>query len=190
MISIASESDASLVSYAAISTAFEVHEVVDVGALQADMPTLPTRPVSPTWLKDYDALAGNDPPSWPAKYGIRHWCFLAAYIKDVRVGGAVVVVRQEDVAQLGGRASFALLWDLRVAQSHRRQGVGRALLAQADVTARDAGCRGVEVETQDVNVPACRLYAAAGFRLHEVTPFAYSAAPREIRLIWQKTIDW
>lgn len=131
-------------------------------------------------------MPGNDPASWSSKFDTEHWLFLSAYIKDVGVGGAIVVVRPDDVAQLAGRASFALLWDIRVAASSRRSGVGRALLAEAEAIARNAGCIGVEVETQDVNVPACRLYAAADFRLRDVSPLAYSEAPRETRLTWDK----
>jgi GNAT superfamily N-acetyltransferase len=185
-IDIRREGYESLTSYAVVSTAFEVQHVVDLDALRSDAATLPTRAHSSTWVKDYDAVPGNDPASWPSRFDIRHWILLAAYTEDVRIGGAVVVVRSDDVAQLGGRASFALLWDLRVAPSHRRLGVGRALLAEVGAAARDAGCGGVEVETQDVNVPACRLYAAAGYRLREAKPFTYPEAPREARLIWEK----
>jgi len=187
-IEIRSEGHESLTTYAVISTAFEVREVVDVERLRSNWTILPTRSESPTWVKDYDAVPGNDPASWPNRFDVRRWLLFAAYVGEVRAGGAVVAVHSDDVADLGGRASFALLWDRRVAPPHRRRGVGRALLAAAEAAARDASCHGVEVETQDVNVPACRLYAAAGYRLRERTAGAYADAPRETRLIWNKPL--
>jgi hypothetical protein len=69
-----------------------VREVVDVEALGSDATTLPTRAVSPTWIKDYDAMPGNDPASWSGKFNTEHWLFLSAHIKDVRVGGAIVAL--------------------------------------------------------------------------------------------------
>jgi hypothetical protein len=46
------------------------------------------------------------------------------------------------------------------------------------------------VETQDINVPACRFYAAAGYVLVRVEPQAYPTLPDETRLIWQKQLPF
>jgi hypothetical protein len=44
------------------------------------------------------------------------------------------------------------------------------------------------VETQDINVPACELYAAAGFSVVRVDRDAYPDCPGEARLIWQRAL--
>ena len=89
---------------------------------------------------------------------------------------------------LGGGRDRAVVWDLRIAPEHRRQGVGRALLRAADEWARARGCTCLEVETQQINVAACARYARHGFRLRAVDPRAYADHPDEIQLIWTKAL--
>ena len=43
------------------------------------------------------------------------------------------------------------------------------------------------VETQDINVPACRFYEA-GYVLTEINPRASADLPDEVQLIWQKDL--
>ena len=50
-----------------------------------------------------------------------------------------------------------------VAASHRRRGIGRALLEQAVAWARDAGVLKLELHVFPWNEPAIRLYEQFGF---------------------------
>ena len=84
-------------------------------------------------------------------------------------------------------ADDAFLWDIRVAPACRG-GVGRALLTFAEFHARASGRRRMTVETQDIYVPACFLYAAAGYALVEVNRGAYAELPDEVQLIWRKDL--
>ena len=52
---------------------------------------------------------------------------------------------------------------LMVAESHRRQGIGTALLREAVVWARRAGVRKLELHVFPWNEPALRLYESFGF---------------------------
>jgi GNAT superfamily N-acetyltransferase len=89
---------------------------------------------------------------------------------------------------LGGRADVALLWDIRVAPSSRGRGVGRALLGAAEAWAQSRDARWLEVETQNINAPACRFYERNGFVLRSVDPFAYPSLPTETQLLWYKRL--
>jgi ribosomal protein S18 acetylase RimI-like enzyme len=75
-----------------------------------------------------------------------------------------------------------------VAPASRRRGIGRQLLAAAEDAARLAGCRSLDVETQDINVAACRLYSDGGYTLTAVIPEAYLEAPGETKLLWSKRL--
>jgi len=113
---------------------------------------------------------------------------LAAYDRTRRVGGAVVIVDDPQIDLLRDCPACALLWDLRVAPDARRQGIGTALLDAAERRARERGARTLRVETQDVNVPACRFYHAHAFRLERAIPGAYAALPNEVQLLWRKPL--
>jgi ribosomal protein S18 acetylase RimI-like enzyme len=54
---------------------------------------------------------------------------------------------------------------LYVAVSHRRHGIGSALLNQIDAAARAAGARCLWLDTSNSNYPAIQFYQRMGFRL-------------------------
>ena len=177
-----------LAEYARISIAFEVREGLDV-LRELDSQRrfcLEPRAVAP-WLKDYDALDGG-PLSWPARFDLRHWTFFTARHEGRLVGGAAVVYRAPDIEMLEHRDDVALLWDLRVAPDARGRGVGRALMDAVDAWARSHEASWLEVETQNINAPACRFYAANGFDLRAANNGAYPGLPNEIQLLWYKQL--
>jgi len=47
-------------------------------------------------------------------------------------------------------------------QDHRSQGIGRALLAQAETIAKERGCKYAYVDTMEYQAPA--FYSKAGYR--------------------------
>ena len=144
---------------------------------------LEPRPVPRPWIKDYDVAAG--PPSRLEHRGnVANWGVFAAFEADRRVGGALVAWQTPGLEMLEGRDDLAVLWDLRVAAEHRGRGIGTRLFEAACAWARRRGGSELRVETQDVNVPACRFYAARGCRLLQVMPGAYQALPGETKLVW------
>lgn len=56
-----------------------------------------------------------------------------------------------------------ILYDLFVAADARKQGVGRALMAQAHQFARDSGAQSVELSTAVDNLQAQALYESMGY---------------------------
>ena len=90
---------------------------------------------------------------------------------------------------LEGGTDLAVLWDIRVAPSSRRCGVGTALFRAAAAWAADKGCRELKVETQNINVGACRFYARQGCVLRTARKDVYPALADEIQLMWYKDLE-
>ena len=70
----------------------------------------------------------------------------------------------------------------------RGKGVGTALFQAAEQWAVARGCRRLQVETQNINVPACKFYAKQGCTLGEVHRLAYPEHPDEVQLLWHKDL--
>jgi|SRR5689334_737208 len=189
-LTIIEESADRLADYAAVPIGFTVAEVFDenaIAALAGGESAAPTALATPYW-KDYDAYAGNGPTNWPATFDTSRWTILAGYRGTQRVGGVIAIVADPKVDLLRDCSACALLWDLRVAPNVRGQGIGSALLDAAESAVRRRGARALRVETQQVNVPACRLYRRHGFHLERVTRGAYADLPSEVQLLWLKLL--
>ncbi|MDQ6636041.1 MAG: GNAT family N-acetyltransferase [Gemmatimonadota bacterium] len=189
-VQILEESPEQLADYARVPIAFLVREVFDGAAierLRCGQDAAPT-PIAAPYQKDYDAYADHHPTAWAVRFDIAAWVVLAAYVQHRRVGGAVLVVNDSQLDLLREPAAHALLWDLRVAPDERRRGVGAALLHAAERRAVDRGASQLRVETQQINVPACRFYLRYGFSLESVRPDAYPDLPEEVQLLWRKSL--
>ncbi|MEM6552072.1 MAG: GNAT family N-acetyltransferase [Planctomycetota bacterium] len=181
-------SEEALAAYAEVPIRFEVWERLRVGVGDAGraLEGLAVERVVPGYVKDYDALPAEGPMGWPRRFDVGCWGLLMAQRDGRCVGGAVVAQGSTGVEMLEGRDDLAVLWDLRVEPAARGCGVGRRLFAAAAAWAVERGCVELRVETQDINVSACRLYAGQGCRLMSVEPGAYVDCPGEAKLIWQK----
>ena len=85
--------------------------------------------------------------------------------------------------------SFAYIEDIRVGNDFRRRGTGIRLIHKAEEWARNGGMPGIMLETQDVNVPACKLYEKTGFTLGGVDKKLYGVIEKyshETALFWYK----
>ncbi|MBE3037394.1 MAG: GNAT family N-acetyltransferase [Chloroflexi bacterium] len=83
------------------------------------------------------------------------------------------------------RCDLAVLWDLRSQPAYR--GVGIPLFRFAAEWSRKRSCQQMKVETQNINVPACRFYQRMGCQLGEVRLYSYAAVPavaHEVMLNW------
>ena len=189
-IEIVAESAETLAAYAQVPIAFEVRAVLDVAVPERGLGGLPlaTRLLDVPYVKDYDADPACHPLRWAERFDVSAWGFLAARADGARVGGAVVVLDVGGVELLEGRRDLAVLWDLRVAPAARGRGVGAALFRAAEGWAHARGARRLKVETQNVNLGACRFYARQGCVLGAIHRFAYPALPDETQLLWYKSL--
>jgi ribosomal protein S18 acetylase RimI-like enzyme len=82
---------------------------------------------------------------------------------------------------------FAYVEELAVDTGFRGKGVGYALMTRAIAWAKAQGFPGIMLETQDNNVPACKLYEKCGFVLGGFDLYVYKNFPEnrgEIALYW------
>jgi GNAT superfamily N-acetyltransferase len=145
------------------------------------------RPVQPQQIKDYDVCDEGGPLNWPQRFDISRWGLWIARERGDVVGGAAVTSHTVNLQMLEGRPDQAVLWDIRVPATNRLQGIGTALFQEAARWAKSIGCRLLKIETQNVNVGACRFYARMGCSLGGVDRFAYRHRPdiaTETMLTW------
>lgn len=86
-----------------------------------------------------------------------------AFVADVdgMVAGSVIVTPHGD-----GRATLSKFF---VSAAHRGRGVGRSLLETAVNAARDAGLRGLDLDTRSVFREAIHLYETTGWQARPQT---------------------
>jgi GNAT superfamily N-acetyltransferase len=179
-----------LKEYGQIPIEFVIRSVFDVRVNDQGLGgfSLVERILEKPYTKDYDALKGEGPIRWATRWNISNWGLITAVIADQRVGGCVLAHNTEGVDMLQGRRDIAVLWDIRVHPDHRGCGIGAKLFEAATEWAKKRECRILKVETQNINVPACRFYAGQGCVLGSMDRFAYAELPDEVQLMWYKTL--
>jgi GNAT superfamily N-acetyltransferase len=189
-ISVTQEALPDFSGYATIPIAFMVREIARprASAARPGRFDITFEKIDTPYQKDYDAVDGG-PRSWAPRFDVSRWAVFVARAVGRRVGGAVGVFDAPDVEMLAGRRDVALLWDIRVAPDARGAGVGAALMDAVEAWARARGAAWLEVETQNINAPACRFYARHGCDLHAVNPGAYPELPNETQLLWYKRLS-
>lgn len=141
--------------------------------------------VEPYW-KDYDEL--ESPASLPSRFDVSNWELFIAYDGEQAVGGAIIAWKTAGLDMLKGRSDLSVLWDIRVHPDWRGKGVGREIFRSAVEWAKEKGCTELHVETQDINVPACRFYQAMGCTVESVDPQGYGPDLDEAKVIWRLSL--
>lgn len=176
-----------LAEYGTVSIAFEVRSRFRLEPLDRGLGGIHfvEESVEPSYVKDYDQIKGEGPSRWLKRWDLSNWGVIAAFEGQERVGGVVMAWRTPNLNMLDGRNDQAVVWDLRVRPEYRGHGIGRQLFRAAVEWAHQRKCSVLKVETQNINVPACRLYANAGCRLAVINALAYPDIPEEVQLIWE-----
>ena len=132
------------------------------------------RPEDAATLVALGATVGREPEAWLLSTdGWRSVTEERRYIRALKRHPDAAVFVAEDDGAIVGRLSVArdphtasrhvADLGLMVAASHRRRGVGRALLEQAVAWARDSGVLKLELHVFPWNEPALKLYEQFGF---------------------------
>jgi GNAT superfamily N-acetyltransferase len=175
-----------LAEYASVPIAFEVQSILQIELVDGGLGGMLLRqaPVAVPYVKDYDSY-GELPTDWPERFDVSNWGFFLATVAGKPVGAAAVAFDTSGVFMLESRRDLSVLWDLRVQPAFR--GAGIPLFRYAAEWSRKHGCLQMKIETQNVNVPACRFYQRMGCQLGEIRRFGYAAVPgvaHEVMLNW------
>jgi GNAT superfamily N-acetyltransferase len=187
-IEVREESISLLAEQALVPCRFTVSRVYDVTPVEGGLGglTLTERALALPYEKDYDATRDGAPAGWSKIFDVSSWGLIAARSEARRIGGAVVAHNTGGAHALEGSADVAVLWDLRVQPELRGAGIGTRLFEAAERWALGRGCSMLKIETQNINVPACRFYAGRGCVLGAIHRFAYAELPEEVMLLWYK----
>jgi GNAT superfamily N-acetyltransferase len=182
---------ADLTEYSRIPIAFTVDRILEVTTIENGLGglILQETPLDCPYIKDYDAIEGNSPESWAARWDLSNWGMISALANGKLIGGAVLAFGTDALDLLDKRTDLTLIWDLRVHPDYRHQGVGQDLFRAAEAWARARRCLQIKVETQNINVPACRFYRKQGCVLGAMNRHAYPAFPTEVQLLWYKSLN-
>ncbi len=180
--------------YDRIPSRFEVRSILKAEPVDGGLGGIALReePLPEPYFKDYDSSEDGPPSAWISQFPLAKWGFLLAWDASrpaghPPVGGTMIVYAAAGVDMLEGRADLAVLWDIRVQPNYRGQGIGATLLKRSADWARQRGCRRLKIETQNINVAACRFYASQGCELGMIHRFGYAGVPRvahEVMLVW------
>ena len=132
------------------------------------------RPEDAATLVALGSSVGREPEAWLLNTdGWRSAGEERRYLRALRRHPDAAVFVADDDGAIVGRLSIArdphtasrhvADLGLMVAATHRRRGIGRALLEQAEAWARDAGVRKLELHVFPWNEPAIKLYEDCGF---------------------------
>ena len=174
-----------LAGYSTIPSYVEVNSTLDVKTLEGfGGITFSEKKVKKPYLKNYDEH--GEPFSW-LNFNTSNWVMFIMQDGERPAGGLTMACKTPELRILSGRDDLADIWDIRVRPDLKRQGIGTNLFTRAIEWCRSEGYKQLCVETQNVNVPACRFYLKQGCNLGVINRYAYRAAPaiaEEVQFIW------
>ena len=121
------------------------------------------------------------------EFDITHWSFYMAFDDEKPVGAVTIAAKTENLYMIAGRDDACVLWDIRVADEYKHQGIGQKLFDLAVKNAKADGYRQMIIECQNNNVPACNFYRKQGALLSKVDMYAYyqeEACRNEVQFLW------
>ena len=121
------------------------------------------------------------------EFDITNWKFFMAFYNELPIGAATVASKTKEIHMLDGRDDMSVLWDIRVDDRYKRQGVGSKLFTMAVEWSKSKGLKQMKIECQNNNVQACKFYHKHGAILGMIDEYAYykdADAKDEVQLIW------
>ncbi len=121
------------------------------------------------------------------EFDITNWRFYMAFDGNTPMGAMTIVGKTDGLNMLYGREDACVLWDIRIADAYKHNGIGQKLLDMGVSNAKKDGYQQMIIECQNNNVPACKFYQKQGAVLSKIDMYAYYLEPEvrnEIQFIW------
>lgn len=121
------------------------------------------------------------------QFDIRNWGFYMAFDGEIPVGAMTLAARTKGLYMLSGRDDVCVLWDIRVQDGYKHQGIGQSLFDLGVSWAKEQGYQQMIIECQNNNVPACKFYHKQGAVLSKIDEYAYYAEEEvrnEVQFLW------
>lgn len=172
--------------YDKVSMNVEVHSEYKVKRINNGLGglILEEAPVTP-YVKDlsvYERAA-----EYEKEFDITNWRFYMAFDGETPVGAMTIAGKTKGLNMLGGREDACVLWDIRVADAYKQQGIGQRLFSMGIAGAKKDGYCQMIIECQNNNIPACKFYQKQGAVLAKIDMYAYYAEPEirdEVQFVW------
>jgi ribosomal protein S18 acetylase RimI-like enzyme len=132
------------------------------------------------YIKDF--TEGESVKRWLEHFKIATWAFFMANDGENPIGGAAVVANAPEICMLDGRNDLTVLWDIRVSENYKHQGIGEHLFKMAYNWSKDNGYKKMKIESQNTNIPACRFYQKQGAELVVIDENRYGTD--EVMFLW------
>lgn len=132
-VKIIEETPRVLPEYGKVSIAFLVETIFRVELIENGLGGIKLfeENVENPFVKDYDAIEGNQISLLDKEFDLSNWGILSAFDDDKRIGGAIIAWNSPQVLMLENRIDLACLWDIRIAPEYRSKGVGKKLFDSA-----------------------------------------------------------
>ena len=131
--------------------------------------TLIETPVVP-YIKDFCTGDDESVERWK-RFDLSKWAFFMAFDEECPIGAATMASRDKKVNMLSGRNDLAVLWDIRVDDAYKHQGIGQALFDMAVKWAREQGLAQLKIECQSNNIPPIKFYHKQGAELSAIDEY-------------------
>jgi GNAT superfamily N-acetyltransferase len=173
--------------YSVIPISFEVKTILNVEQNNDGLGGMifHEKQINQPYTNNFDEQ--EKPVSWGDMFNTENWCMFLAKNGDTPVGGIIIACKSPEVRMLEGRNDLVDVWDIRVVPDFRYKGIGTTLFQKAITWSRDEGYKQLKVETQNVNVRACKFYIKQGCKLGGINRFAYwnsQLYKSDIQLLW------
>lgn len=119
---------------------------------------------------------------------ISNWKVYVAKDDQKLIAGCVIASKTKGCHMLEERDDLAVLWDIRVMDGYKHQGIGQHLFDMAVNYCKDHNFSQLKIECQNTNPNAVNFYHKQGAVLCAVNEYAYKDFLNETQLLWYKDL--